>query len=165
MDLIIYNFHHHRCIILLHSVRSNTIHCFGILIGRTLRYASYLHVFLFVYVSGCLLGNLLHVRWRWLPVVLHRVLWRQRGAALWKRQLLQVRNQMHTSHKLVLVPQSLIQSRMSFHKRLGISSRFTSITPTISEPFRYLSSSLPQQWHIGLPLATNCCWSANSQTI
>lgn len=44
MDFTI-DYFHHRCIILLHSVCSNTIHCFGILVGRTLRYASYLHVF------------------------------------------------------------------------------------------------------------------------
>lgn len=35
-------------------------------------------------------GDLLHVRRRRLPVLLHHLLWRARGPALWQRQLLQV---------------------------------------------------------------------------
>lgn len=40
--------------------------------------------------SGRVPGDVLHVRWRRLPVLLHRLLWRSRGSAVRQRQLLQV---------------------------------------------------------------------------
>lgn len=42
--------------------------------------------------TGRLPGDVLHVRWWRLPVVLHRLLRRSRSSALWQRQLLQVRH-------------------------------------------------------------------------
>ncbi len=47
--------------------------------------------------SGCLPGDVLHVWWRRLPVLLHCLLRRSRGSSLWQRQLLQVQHT-HTQH-------------------------------------------------------------------
>lgn len=146
----------------------------GTVVRKTLIYLSYLHIFLFVNVSGCLFRDLLHVRWRWLPVVLHRVLWRQRGAALWKRQLLQVRNSSFSqtyfcpaishsiSHFIPLAPWHFVT--LHFHNRSNHpppSHNLWTVQMLVFFSYSAYWLSLREKCIIYLSLATNCQFSYN----